>query len=1181
MPEELSRELIERLARLRSRREWQRMRTGLFRTLGVLVLIAISALAVEAVFHLSITGRTILFWTTVGLMASSVILLFMPAAFEKAGIRPRLTNEDLAERIGNHFTEVEDKLVNVLQLNYSFAAQPAGSGAFAQAAFATTYGSVRHLDFNAILDNRPVRRSMLFFLVALILGGGAFFASSGQLMAAGERLVNYETFYQKPAPFELIVEPGNDKLLRGTTVKFIVRTKGEQLKNLTLNMREEGAQDFDKIELRALPVGNSKETQFVYELRIQRAMEYYAEAQEIVSDKYALTVLDKPLVRSLSVVVAPPSYTREPARALDENLGDVTGIAGTRIQVAAQSSKELLAARLVFTPFTSSLDSISRPKAEVYNLNVNGALANGGVQFRRSGLYHIELLDKDSLWSEKPIEYTVTLSEDEMPAVALLDPDERADLPGNLRLPMLVRIHDDFGFSKLRLGYRITKSRFVPEEKEYQWLDLPLADYHTQDLEVPYIWNLAKLDITPEDELGYVLELADNDMVAGPKKVRTSEFAVRFPSVDEIFKKAEEEHAQTERSLQEIKQDAEDLKHKVDETLSEIRQQSNSEIGKNQQEFSVRKDAEEIMKRQSELENRVKDVKNKLEQMTKNLEQQNAISEMTMQKYAELQKLLEEVKTPEIDAAFDKLKQAMKNMDQRAMEQAMKEVQFNEEQFKASIERTANLLKKIKLEQKLDELMKRSDELAKNQEQTAKDQQNAANNNKQMSPQEKAAAEQKQKDAMNELARMQDEARQMAKDMQKLPESMQSPEEMKDAAEATNDPSIEQAMEDAKESMKQSKNKRASERSKDAAEKLKKARNKLEDLKKKMAESEKERNMAEMKKMRDELNRLSKEEEKLKQKSKEAMPNSNVFRDLAREQAERKEELAQTASQMMQLAQKTPSVTPQMGREMGKAFNQMQQAQESMTERDQQNSTQSAQAAMAALNRASQETQKAMDAMQQQGEGACPNPGGSNPGGEGGEPNQPGSGGSAMQQFLNQLNGMAERQQQLNQQMQQMMNGQGGMSGQREMMEQQAQAARMQANQQALQKSMEQLAKEQEQAGQGKKKAVDDLKKIAEEMQELVSNMKTSGVRQETVQRQERILSRLLEAQRSVNERDKEETREAKSGENMARVSPSDINLTPEERRNLLREEALRAKDAGYTRDYQQLIRKYLEQLEK
>jgi hypothetical protein len=587
------------------------------------------------------------------------------------------------------------------------------------------------------------------------------------------------------------------------------------------------------------------------------------------------------------------------------------------------------------------------------------------------------------------------------------------------------------------------------------------------------------------------------------------------------------------------------------------------------------------MKRQAELNNRISDVKKDLDQMTQQLDEQHAISPETMQKYQELQKLMQEVRTPELEEAFRKLDQAMHNMDNKAMLEAMKKVQTNEEQFKKSIERTANLLKKIKMEQKLDEMMKRSSELAKNQEQSAKDQEDIASGKKQSSQEEKTQDERKQQDAMNELSRLQEESKDLAKDMQKLPENMQAPEEMKAAMESANDPSTEQAMEDAKDAAKNNQNKRASGRHKDAAQKLKQTRNKMQQLKQKLDETEKKRTLAELKRMRDEMNRLSKEEEKLKKKSQQAMPNSNVFRDYAAEQSDRREELGNTASDMFQLAQHSTAVTPEMGKSIGEAYNNMMQAQSAMTERDQQNSSQNAQGAMTALNKAMQETESSMQAMQNGS--SCPNGSGENPGeGQpGGDPFGGGQG-SAMQQFLNAINTSADQQNSLNEQMKQMMNGQPSSGGsEREMMDRQAQAARMIANQQGIQKSLEDLAREQKESGEGNKKAAEDVKKIAEEMQELISDMRTKGVRPETIQRQERILSRLLEAQRSVHERDKEETREAAPGENMAKSSPNDLKLGSDDSRRAIREEMMRAKDGGYSKDYQILIRKYLEKLGK
>jgi hypothetical protein len=186
-----------------------------------------------------------------------------------------------------------------------------------------------------------------------------------------------------------------------------------------------------------------------------------------------------------------------------------------------------------------------------------------------------------------------------------------------------------------------------------------------------------------------------------------------------------------------------------------------------------------------------------------------------------------------------------------------------------------------------------------------------------------------------------------------------------------------------------------------------------------------------------------------------------------------------------------------------------------------------------------------------------------------------------MQQFMDQINQLAQQQQQLNDMASGM--GQGsGQAAQREAMKQQAQLSRMAAQQAAIQKSMEELAHEQEAARSGDRKAADKLQQIADEMQQVLNDMKASGgIKAETIQRQERILSRLLEAQRSTHEREKEEQREAKGGENVSRESPRDIDLSTPQGREKLQQELQRAKETGYSKDYDALIRKYLESLDK
>ena len=161
------------------------------------------------------------------------------------------------------------------------------------------------------------------------------------------------------------------------------------------------------------------------------------------------------------------------------------------------------------------------------------------------------------------------------------------------------------------------------------------------------------------------------------------------------------------------------------------------------------------------------------------------------------------------------------------------------------------------------------------------------------------------------------------------------------------------------------------------------------------------------------------------------------------------------------------------------------------------------------------------------------------------------------------------------------MQGQGGAQAAKNAMEQQAQLSKMAAQQEAVKKSIEDLAHEQQESQQGTSKATEDLKKIADDMQQAINEMRSSGVKPETIQRQERILSKLLEAQQSVHERDKDQARESKPGENTTRESPKALDINTPDGKKQLEDELTRVRETGYSKDYEALIRKYFDALQK
>ena len=108
-----------------------------------------------------------------------------------------------------------------------------------------------------------------------------------------------------------------------------------------------------------------------------------------------------------------------------------------------------------------------------------------------------------------------------------------------------------------------------------------------------------------------------------------------------------------------------------------------------------------------------------------------------------------------------------------------------------------------------------------------------------------------------------------------------------------------------------------------------------------------------------------------------------------------------------------------------------------------------------------------------------------------------------------------------------------------------------------------------------------NLDKIAQEMKEVVADMQSGMITPETRKRQERILSRLLDATRSMNERDYETKRESRSGQDGSRNSPNALDYTSQEGKTRALQELLRSIQQGYTKDYESLIRKYFESVQK
>ena len=102
---------------------------------------------------------------------------------------------------------------------------------------------------------------------------------------------------------------------------------------------------------------------------------------------------------------------------------------------------------------------------------------------------------------------------------------------------------------------------------------------------------------------------------------------------------------------------------------------------------------------------------------------------------------------------------------------------------------------------------------------------------------------------------------------------------------------------------------------------------------------------------------------------------------------------------------------------------------------------------------------------------------------------------------------------------------------------------------------------------------------VTKEMEEVVEDLKNGQATQKTMEKQQRILTRLLDAQHALKEQDTGRQRQAKAGRNRYRQSPGPLELTPSELKAKLTRDILDLMKEGYSQDYQELIRDYFERL--
>lgn len=1085
---------------------------------GLLTLIIIT-LAINLMLSLleqlglsSVKERTILF--SVGILCftvGSIFFVLIPAV----KIFKHLNTKDyhkLAKIVGTYFLEIDDKLLNTFQLY-----EDKNKSELKDAAIISEIVKTEKYNFNSVISFVSLKKKILIAITAIVLTVIVFVAFES-LRNSTLRIINYSHEYIIPQKYSFFIEPQNTTVTKGENVLIKIEIIGAQPSYVTLFFKDTENQNY---QAKTLTPDSNKI--FNYTINsIVNTTNYFVSSEDIKSNEFTITVLDKPIISELKIKIIPPSYTNMESVIQKDN-GNIYAITGSKVELLINSNKELLKGSIHFSDSSN------------VNLIIDKTEGQTSFKVLRDKNYKILIEDIFGNSNDTPIEFAIKTKQDQFPILEVVKPADDIELTKSEMVSTELIIKDDYGFDKLILSHKLTKTNFGNIEDSYSSKLIPIKNKFTSQ-EVYYSWVLSDLMLASGDIVSFYFELFDNDNVSGPKSVKSKIYQLRVPTMEELFKNADNVQEEVKTDLTETLKEAEKLKEDMKKLSNELKK-DDKEIS-----WEEKKKIKETAERFEKLQNDIAEAQKKIDETKQNLEENNLLSKETLQKYNELQKLMDEMNSDEMKKALEQMQKQMEMMNRDKAQQSMEDMQFNEEMFKKSIERTVNLLKRIQIEQKMDEVIKRTEELQKDIDDLKKE------------TEKSNLSDESQK---NDLAKKEED---ISKQLEQLKEEMKKlQEKMSEFKEMPN-----KKMDELQKEMDSQKNEELAEQMKDmlqqelkteAINQMQKLSKNMENMKNQMGQMQQQMQqqnqmevLFEMMKGINNLLSLSKEEELLKNSMQNSNPNSQQSVNNIQKQKEISDGLEKTLKSLSELSQKTFAISPEMGKALGNASREMNSAMQSMQNGNSPMVMLGQTGAMKYLNEAATMMKGNMEQMMNSG------------GGQGG--------GMSMMQQMQQ---MSQQQMNINKMTQQMKSGQ--LTPQ-----QQAGMQRLSQQQEMIRKSLEQLNKESKERGESKT-LTSNLEKVLEEMKEVITNMNTNKIDDNLIQSQEKILSKLLDSQRSINERDYEKNRESNSGNSFIRNSPDEIKANNEQ--NKIKEELMKLINEGYSKDYEELIKKYYNILEK
>ena len=986
-----------------------------------------------------------------------------------------------AEIIGSFFPTISDRLKNTLQLQNNLIHQE-GNIELLRASVIQRSSELSVIPFkNAIQITE--NKKYLTYLIPLFLCfvGVAVFIPS--IITQGtEHVVNYNQVFKEQAPYQftllkanLTVEEGADFPVELAIIPNKETTGKKELPNQVFIVSDQG---------KFLLLRKTKNTFIGSIKKPKKNAHFYFTTNEFDSKKYHLNVIGKSLIGSIQAFYTYPTYLGKQNETI-ENVGDLTVPEGTQVEWRVKTKNTF--------------------KTTVLLNQVKSVFKEDGFKFK-----HLCKEDKslkfilDNAFNHRidTVQFKLNVIKDAYPSIEVV---EKTDSISEGLKYFKGLTSDDYGLKSLSFVYKIIRQNGQVKE-----VKMPVQQVAGTQMNFDFAVDFKREEVKLNDKIEYYFIISDNDGVNGSKSVKSQLFTYELPSLEELNDERREDQNKT-------KEDLDQLLKKTQEFQKNISQLKKETMNSKSSDWNKLNKVQQLKEEQSTLLESLQKIQNEMEKSVEEKNQLSPMNEELMEKQEMIEKLLEELMDDELKKLLEDLEKLFQQNDKEQIKDKMEELNQSSEDMKKQLDRSLEMLKKMQLNERIDDIEKELKDLAKEQDELKE------KLDDKLSKEELKKQQEELNKKFEELKKDLDELDKLNKDLEN-PMDLGNLDELKE--QVTDD------LNNAKENLDQGKDKKAGENQKSASEGMNSMANQLNAKQQQSNKKEQEEDMKSLRNILESLMTLSFDQEALMNKFTKIATQDPIYRKLGRRQQRIIDETKIIKDSLLALAKRQPKIASFIDKELNAIESNQRMSVENIDDHQKKELSKHQQLVMTSYNNLALLLNEALQSMQNQmqsemaGSGSCNNPGKGRP-----KPGQSMSTGDMKEMLKKQLEQMQKGPNPGGKKPGDKPGSQPGMSpgstGQNMMGLGNKEMAKMAAEQTAIRQRLEQLRNEMNKDGKG---SGNQLNPLLKELEEQEKNLINKNINKDMINRQQEILTRLLESEKAIMERGYEEKRESKSG---------------------------------------------------